>query len=139
MATTGGTKAGDPLGDAVFNMVQYKVLQECESQLQVAELVINIPRAYFDTSSPGPTTSFTHTSYVDDALFAFQGDPQNILARTSEAMHIIERVFAAHGIRLNMEVGKTEFAYIAFGEGARKVRHLVAASGGIFFTSCGRQ
>ena len=95
---------------------------------------VKLPRATFDPALHTSTDlTFTQASYVDDAVFHVEGQPNTILSRIAAAMAILYAAFASHGMKLNMDAGKTEFSMVAFGTGARKLRQEICHAGGVLF------
>ena len=48
VVTMSGIKAGDPLGDVFFNLIQAKVLKDCEKHLIADGLAVTLPAATFE-------------------------------------------------------------------------------------------
>ena len=132
-SATTGTKAGNPLGDAVYNLIQSKALLECDARLasEGLENVVAIAPQDVDSQGTGGTRA-EQASYFDDVIFFVNGDSrEDIYHKSIRVSQVVLSVFQAHGMVLNFGKGKTEFIFLLQGHRARVVRKRLAAAGGL--------
>ena len=108
--------------------------------LEAAGLVMRVP---FDPGVPALSSAedvprvqvVDGCAYLDDCLdFGCVDDPWQCIDKAAQALAIVYDAFTAHGLKVNLEPGKTEVSFYFVGEGARAARSSLAG-GTLAFTS----
>ena len=130
LLTGQGTKAGDPLGDLMYNFLMAKALRQIRKQLQDLGLSLEIPwdgqRSPFPGEESNCAAPLSDVSFVDDGLFfVIAASATELWEKIHVLVPIIIEVFKRFGVDLNFGVGKTEIMIMFYGLGSTKHRVLL--------------
>ena len=137
--TAAGTRAGDPLADAIFNLLMSSVLSTIRMRLRSAGLMFEVP---WPTCMPATSATICRedgtyfmegldVSYVDDVALMIQAaQAADLAAKVSRATAVVIDAFAEHGLVVNMQPGKTEAIMCWRGRGSRGARQKVVVEHG---------
>ena len=119
--TSAGTRAGDPLADVVFNLLMTAVLQSLRSRLRNDGLISQV-QCHTSVATSGFVEAID-VSYVDDAaLFVESPRAATLADRVSRTAAAVIDVFEGHGLKVNMQPGKTETLMAWRGPGSRTAK-----------------
>ena len=124
--TEDGTKAGDPLGDAIFTAVATRVLRAVQDDMQRAGVLMSIPHeagasSFAAQAHPNVAVATDGTSYLDDCLTMGEAStPAAAVEKARVVMGILCDQFTLHGLQINLAPGKTEMAFRFAGRFTRK-------------------
>ena len=124
--TEDGTKAGDPLGDAIFTAVATRVLRAVQDDMQRAGVLMSIPHeagasSFAAQAHPNGAVVTDGASYLDDCLTMGEaGTPAAAVEKARVVMGILCDQFTLHGLQINLAPGKTEIAFRFAGRFTRK-------------------
>ena len=130
-----GTKAGNPLGDWLFNVAVIQVLESLVSELRAAGLL----RSFFYDPASGPfpgrpagQVEVAEAAYVDDDLFAtYSHSARGLVENIKKMARIVYRVLTSHGFVVNFAEGKTEASMLLIGRGAQIELQQMASLGSL--------
>ena len=132
--TTQGTRPGDPVGDAFFNLAMAVILDKVTTKIAGDTTACWEGHAArvssFDSfDAPAPFAWF-EVAFVDDCAIAMRAtsNPQ-LHDLTGVALKAVFEEAEARGLSLNFEAGKTELLVHWRGVGSRHFREKVADSG----------
>eukprot|EP00929_Paragymnodinium_shiwhaense_P059179 TRINITY_DN2962_c0_g1_i2.p1 TRINITY_DN2962_c0_g1~~TRINITY_DN2962_c0_g1_i2.p1 ORF type:complete len:1990 (-),score=421.20 TRINITY_DN2962_c0_g1_i2:153-6122(-) len=132
ITTTRGSRAGDPLADAVFLLLIARVLERITVALDMAQLAYKIkwqPQQPIFAKKAGSRSDeeeeedCSTTGYIDD--IAFVGAARTVdraMQDLKATASIVAHVFDDHDLRLNWSQDKTEAIIHAAGQGAKEYK-----------------
>ena len=111
----------------MYNMIQSKVLKECDKVLTAEGIMIQLLKAPWCEGEL--QVKGAQASYFDDVVFcaAVEGASE-LLELAARMASLVIRVFLNHGMKLNFGKGKSEFALLLQGPGSNKARVELAKS-----------
>ena len=129
--TRSGSKAGDPLGDLLFNYLMVRTRTQINDELHEQGLLPDLPDlpGEFDGIVPPVvgTTKLIGSTYVDDdAVPILSESADELVPKIREVMSVIARVYRLHGLPLNFKADKTEALLKFRGPGAAAQQHRMA-------------
>ena len=132
--TTQGTRPGDPVGDAFFNLAMAVILRKVTDRIATStkatwEGHAGTISSFDELRAPAPFAWF-EIAFVDDCAVAMRApnnDLLEVLAKSALQAIVIEA--RKRGLSLNFEIGKTELMVHWRGAGSRSFREKVAAQG----------
>ena len=134
--STAGTKAGDPLGDLLFNLVEAKALELAEQRILEEDMALRLDFAkssgFFPTQEGDDQAVALQFSYVDDGVFVVQAPTAELLVvKVARIAELVFATFESHGLRINFSKGKTEVSLRLAGRNSRQTRVDIETQGGI--------
>lgn len=134
--TTQGTRPGDSVGDAFFNVAMAVIMDKVTDKIgqssaakwegQAATV------ASFDTFEEPASFAWFEVAFVDDCAIAMRAPTNEQLHDLSVvALQAVVDEASIRGLSLNFEVGKTELLVHWRGVGSRAFRETVAAAGDV--------
>ena len=132
--TLTGSRAGDPLGDLIYNFLAAKVSCEVDAELEQRGLRSVLPPAPvpLQRMSGDEPMVMPEASFVDDVMiFVVACDAINLLAKLAAVASVVVDVYSRRGLCLNFKAGKTEALIRLRGaESKRAYASLVLGLGG---------
>ena len=124
VATSRGTRPGDPVGDILFNMLFRLVLQDVRRGLQhhPEAAWIGIPKDDTDIfhDAPLPATAYAEIAFVDDVAYIVHApSPEQTVSLVQNILSAFKDAAAKRGLRVNFAEGKTEVLVNLVGPGSR--------------------
>ena len=140
--TTQGTRPGDPVGDAFFNLAMAVILRKVTDRISVgtsAEWQGQAATvATFDQCSPPPSFAWFEVAFVDDCAVALRAPCNDQLKDLAFlALDALVSEAGSRGLEINFEAGKTELLVHWRGQGSRAIKEAIAADGGTLSVQCG--
>ena len=113
-ATSRCTKPGDPLGDALFNLLMASLLRQLHAKLLSENLIAAFPIDNEAVFTQDPVRRPQHediniigVSHVDDeATFSAGADPLILVRKVRRAAQIVRDTFATVSLEANFAKGK---------------------------------
>ena len=132
--TTQGTRPGDPVGDAFFNLAMAVILKGVTEKIQSRTEAVWQGQAAtvstFDDVCPPALFSWFEIAFVDDCAVALRAPTNDqLLTLAGTALVAIVEEAQGRGLALNFEAGKTELLVHWRGSGTRAVKEQIAAQG----------
>ena len=124
VATSRGTRPGDPVGDILFNMLFRLILQDVRQELQQHSDVEWIgthkdETGIFNTRSI-PSMAFAEIAFVDDVAYIVHApSPEQTLVLVQTILSAFKDHAAKRGLRVDFSEGKTEVLVNLVGAGSR--------------------
>ena len=112
-ATTRGTRPGDPVADALFNMAFRLVVLDARSKFELSSSFqfVGHPAPVVDLLHPRPMPreGFAEVSFVDDIAFAVNSDcPSKLVGSLQTIASCLHDAAASRGLHVNYSAGKTK-------------------------------
>eukprot|EP00435_Cladocopium_sp_Y103_P056901 s1056_g19.t1 len=129
--TTRGTRPGDPVGDAFFNVAMAVVLKRVTHSIQQQTTAVWEGAAgavgQFDMGVAPAVFGWFEVAFVDDCAIAMRA-PSNdaLLSLAHIALRAIHTEAEARGLGLNWDKGKTELLLQPHGSGTRALKERLA-------------
>ena len=142
--TTQGTRPGDPVGDAFFNLAMAVILRKVTNRIQAntsAEWQGQAATvASFDQICTPAHFAWFEVAFVDDCALALRAPCNDQLRGLAGlALDAILGEAGQRGLSLNFEAGKTELLVHWRGSGSRAFKESIAAAGGVIHVDCGEK
>lgn len=130
IATTRGTRPGDPVADILFNMAfRLVVIDARRSILQTTDMeCFGSPIAAADVTTimPVPGKGFAEITFVDDIAYAIHADtPEAVVSNLQIIASCLHDAAASRGLCINYQAGKTEAVLKLAGVGSKAAKHRV--------------
>jgi hypothetical protein len=126
--TLGGSRAGNPLGDLLFNLVAAGLFRTIRGRLAAAGLTVPVPMvAAVSMLEPPPPEAvkavFSEVSYLDDAAFAVQcPKAADVIAAVPQLVSCVVGTCREFGFELNFKEAKSEAIVSLTGPLSRSLR-----------------
>ena len=127
-----GSRAGDPLGDLVFEFLHAKISKEVRDSLTDQGLITDVilPVAGgFVKGAPAAKArvKLQDVQFVDDVVHPLvHNDPHKLLHMVKAMVPVIVDIYAAHGMKLNFSQGKSEAILALRGKGSKALKAKLA-------------
>ena len=131
IALSGGTLAGNALGDLVFTAAMTVLLTDLRGELRQAGLA-GTYQVERDLLTGRPLDGINleaetvDVSYVDDTFIPVIAPAPMLIEKVAATMTITNDVFTRHGFAMNLATGKTEAVIAAHGRGADALKRRIA-------------
>eukprot|EP00929_Paragymnodinium_shiwhaense_P069913 TRINITY_DN35330_c1_g2_i1.p1 TRINITY_DN35330_c1_g2~~TRINITY_DN35330_c1_g2_i1.p1 ORF type:complete len:985 (+),score=178.25 TRINITY_DN35330_c1_g2_i1:183-2957(+) len=133
-----GSRAGDPLADAVFLLLLGRIMSRIDTALDMLGIEMNIPwkpdshilaaKTDINFTNAGATTvANRHVGFVDDVAFHVAAeDTKTVMKNLEVVAKVVAHVFYDHDLRLNWKRDKTEAMLWPGGRDAKQIRESLA-------------
>ena len=130
VATTRGTRPGDPVADILFNMAfRLVVIDARRSILQTTDMeCFGSPMQAEDVTAtlPVPNKGFAEITFVDDIAYAVHAEsPEKVVSNLQIVASCLHDAAASRGLCINYQAGKTEAVLKLAGAGSKAAKHRV--------------
>ena len=112
MSTRSGSRAGNPLGDILFNFFVAKVMREVCAAVEALGFVFRVPDCDlggFDALRArvsGSLCDLFESLYADDAIFYIaHTSARELVLRIARVAETAATIFTSHGLRVNFAKG----------------------------------
>eukprot|EP00435_Cladocopium_sp_Y103_P038035 s1838_g10.t1 len=129
--TTKGTRPGDSVGDAFFNLAMAVILKKVTARIQSSTTATWEGQAAlvsdFAMTSEVASFGWFEIAFVDDCAIAMRASSNDqLIALLGTALAAVMRESSQRGLLLNWEHGKTEALFQPCGAGTRAIKEQIA-------------
>eukprot|EP00435_Cladocopium_sp_Y103_P047607 s1949_g14.t1 len=117
LAPMTGSRPGDPNADAMFSFVLAKILKDIQQRASQRGIYL------LRQTESGVVSDMV--TWVDDIAVSITSQPDHLLSKVLEVMHIIHDSMLEHGLGLSFGGGKTAVMFAYHGKGSVKARQQV--------------
>lgn len=124
VATSRGTRPGDPVGDILFNMLFRLILQEVRQEVALLPGIEWMGSPLDDSglvpANSVPSAGFAEIAFVDDVAYVVHAPtPDRTLSLVQSILSVFKDAAAKRGLCMNFEDGKTEVILNVVGPGSQ--------------------